>query len=254
MSPKRLALWFLIISVALTAALGIIALLSGDFGEFQIRIVLTTLTISASSILGLASGALWEGSRGKFLPAISLGFAVLAAAMTFILIWGEIDGDAFWKMTASIWVVAIATSHACLLSLAKLARRFAWALLLTFGASSLLSVLIIASIYVEPRGDFAFRLIGSLAIVVAALTILVPVFHRLSRDDAKPAATSKGPAGTLTVIKCPQCGTPQPNSLFETTCDQCGCRFVLKILAEGKNAEVRGQKSEVTGQNPVSDR
>jgi len=34
MTPKRIALWFLIVSVAISAALGILAILTGNFGDF----------------------------------------------------------------------------------------------------------------------------------------------------------------------------------------------------------------------------
>ncbi len=64
MSPKKVALWFLIVSVAISAALGILAILTGNFGDFEMRIILTTLTISAASIGALSAGALWEGGGG----------------------------------------------------------------------------------------------------------------------------------------------------------------------------------------------
>jgi len=72
MSLKKVALWFLIVSVAVSAALGILALLTGTFGDFQIRVILTTLTISAASIGALASGALWEGRGRKGLPIVGI--------------------------------------------------------------------------------------------------------------------------------------------------------------------------------------
>ena len=53
---KKIALWFLIISVAISAALGILAILTGNFGDFEGRMILTTLTISAASICALAAG------------------------------------------------------------------------------------------------------------------------------------------------------------------------------------------------------
>ena len=50
MNPKRIALWFLIISVVLSAMVGIIAIIVGTFGRTEAQIVLTTLTISAASV------------------------------------------------------------------------------------------------------------------------------------------------------------------------------------------------------------
>ena len=143
-------------------------------------------------------------------------------------IWTEAESEHFWKFTASVGVLAAATAHTCLLSLAKLARRFAWASLTTFIAIYLLAVLIVASIYIEPEGDLGFRLIGSTSIIVAALTIMTPIFHRLSREDLSQATDnqltqnpgvfglsdrSETPESVLfPSTTCPECGASQPNS------------------------------------------
>jgi hypothetical protein len=236
MSPKKLALWFLIASVAISAALGIIAILTGNFGEFEIRIILTTLTISAASICALASGALWEGRGQRILPSAGIGLALLAAALLITGIWVEPQAEQFWKFAASVGVLAAATAHACLVSLAQLARRFGWARVITLTAIYLLAFLIVVSIYIEPQGDLGFRLIGTTSIIVAALTIMMPIFHRLSREDLSLAADKRETVdgGLFATITCPQCGSTQPNSLTETECDKCGCRFVLKILVAGR--------------------
>jgi hypothetical protein len=231
MSLKKLALWFLIASVGISAVFGIVAILSGSFGAFQIRIILTTLTISAASICALASGALWEERDARFLPMAGVVLAVLAATLLIVGIWFEPEGEHFWKLAASLGVLAAATAHDCLLSLAKLAVRFIWARVLSFAAIYLLALLIIAAIYVEPEGDLGFKLIGATAIVVAALTIMTPIFHRLSRTDL-----SSDKQRVLETINCPQCAAQLPRLPTVTTCDRCGCRFVLNILNEGQPA------------------
>ena len=123
MSPKKVALWFLIVSVAISAALGIIVILTGNFGDFEMRIILTTLTISAGSIGALAAGALWEGRGQKELPLLGIVLAVVAALLIITGIWFESSSKEYWKFTSSAGVLAAATTHACLLSLAKLAPR-----------------------------------------------------------------------------------------------------------------------------------
>lgn len=238
MSLKKVALWFLIVSVAVSAALGIVAILTGTFGDFQVRIISTTLTISAASIGALAAGALWEGRGRKELPLLGIGLSLLAAVLLIGGIWLDSRGERYWKFTASISVFAAATTHACLLSLARLAPRFAWAKAISLLAVYCLALLIVIAIYNEPASDFGFKLIGTASIIVAALAIMTPIFHRLSRDDF---AIDGGKGGTSAqelwaTVTCPQCGSSQPNSLLETTCDRCGCRFVMKIVAAGTPA------------------
>ena len=245
MTSKRIALWFLIVSVGLSAVLGILAILTGNFGEFEIRIILTTLTISAASICALASGARGEAGGPKALASSGIVLAVMAALLLILGIWYNPHSMQFWKLTASIGVLAAATAHVCLLSFAKLARRFAWARPFAFIAVYALAALIILSIYIEPTGDLGVRLIGTTSIVVAAITIITPIFHRLSRDDlAGEGDGSKSARRQLwATVTCPECGAIQPNSQTETTCDRCGCRFVVKILAAGDSkraADSRG--------------
>ena len=117
------------------------------------RIILTTLTISAASIGALAAGALWEGRDQKELPLLGIVLSVVSALLIITGIWFESSSKGFWKFTASTGVLAAATTHACLLSLAKLAPRFAWARLVTLTAVYTLAVLIVMTIYFEPTGD-----------------------------------------------------------------------------------------------------
>ena len=235
MTPKKVALWFLIASVAASAVLGIIIVLAGSFSELQIRIILTTLTISAASICALASGALWESKRTSLLPLAGVLLAVLTSVLVVFAIWTEYRSSEFWKFTASVGLLSVATAHSCLLSLAKLARRFAWSRIAAAFAIYFLAGLFIYIIYFTPKGDTGVRIVGATAIIVAALTILTPIFHRLSRGDLdETVAAVTGPERRLhTTVGCPQCGSAQPASLAELKCDKCGCRFVVTILDDG---------------------
>ena len=63
-------------------------------------------------------------------------------------------------------LIAAATGHACLLSLAKLAPRFAWARLVALTAVYALPCLIVMTIYFEPTGDMGLRIIGTTSIAL----------------------------------------------------------------------------------------
>ena len=234
MSPKRIALWFLICSVAVSAILGIIIVLAGTFSDLQIRIILTTLTISAASICALASGALWEKRRERFLSSSGAILAALAAVLVIAGIWTEAESSEFWKFAVSVSLLAVATAHACLLALARLAPRFAWTRVAASVAVYFLAGLFIYIIYFTPKGDTGVRIIGATSIIVAALTILTPIFHRLSRGDLSTSGSTsaKTVPGLFATVTCPQCGSAQPNSLSPIKCSACGCRFVVSILGD----------------------
>jgi len=241
MGPKRIALWFLIISVAISAALGIIAILSGNFGDFEARVILTTVTISAASVCALAAGALWESRSERTFPGITVALAILAAAVIIIGIWGKISTTGYWKFSATVGVIALASAQACLISLARLAPRFAWTRTLALIAIFFLASLIIFAIYTEVSSEGFFKTMGATAILVTALTIMMPIFHRLSRGDlpSTPGETvMTSDQHLFPTVLCPRCGTTQSNSSTEITCTSCGCRFVVTILPDADTQKV----------------
>jgi hypothetical protein len=235
MSPKRVALWSLIVSVALSALLGILIVLAGSFSDVQVRIILTTLTISSMSICALAAGALWESKRRKFLSLAGATLAVLAALLFIGGIWTKTSNEEFWKFSASVGIVAVATAHVCLLSLARLAGAFALTRLIAFIAVYLLAGQFIYLIYWQPKGDTFVRIAGATSIIVAAFSILIPIFHRLNRNET--AERTSDAAQLYPTISCPQCGANQPNSSSEIACEGCGCRFVVTIVEPGPGLE-----------------
>lgn len=235
MSPKRVALWCLIVSVALSALLGILIVLAGSFSDVQVRIILTTLTISSMSICALAAGALWESKRHKFLSLAGATLAVVAALLFIGGIWTRTSNEEFWKFSASVGIVAVATAHVCLLSLARLAGAFALARMLAFVAVYLLAIQFIYIIYWQPEGDTFIRIVGATSIIVAAFSILIPIFHRLNRKET--AEQSGGARRLFPTISCPQCGATQPNSSTEIVCGGCRCRFVVTIVQPASTPE-----------------
>ena len=230
-----MALWFLIASVGASAVLGIIIVLAGTFSEIEVRIILTTLTISAMSICALAAGALWERGRQKPLALAGMILSLCAAAVILFGIWTRTSGEEFWKLSASLGLVAVATAHTCLISLASLSKSFSWAKIAAFIAVYLLAAEIIFVIYGETEPDAMIRIIGATSIVVAALTIVTPIFHRLSRQEA--AARAPIEAGQLAKeVTCPQCSSGLPNAAGEIVCGTCGCRFSITILESGSRS------------------
>jgi hypothetical protein len=183
---RRVFLYILIASVAASALIGIGVFIFGDFGRIELRIMMTTLTVTATSILGLACGAYLESGRGRILPLVGIAFAILAAIMTFLIVWDVYDdSEVFLKTTVSVTLLALSCSLLSLLSLARLDRRFAWSRLVAFVSVSLLSVILLYLMWFEPTGDsdLVFRVIGVLSIVIASITIITPIFHNLSTDE-----------------------------------------------------------------------
>lgn len=170
-------------SISAIVAIGV--LLFGSFGSIEVRVLMTTLTITGASILGLASGAYFELGRRRVMPLAGIVLSVAAALMTFLIIWNVADeSETFIKATATVTLLALSCSHLSLLSLATLDPRFRWTRVLAFVTVWTLSGILLWLMWFEPEGwsDIIARIIGVLSILIAAVTVTTPVFHRLSSD------------------------------------------------------------------------
>lgn len=187
---KKVFLYLLTCSIVLGALMGIWAIISGEFGELQGQILLTTLTVVGTSVLGLACGAFLESPRNtnlKAVPLVGIALAVLCGFVSFWLIWQSSDSinDGAFKLFFVSLIFAFSLAQLSLLSMAHLAQKFRWSLVSAYIVIFILDFIISAIIVFELNGDdgFVLRLIGILSVVAASLTVMIPIFHRLSRAD-----------------------------------------------------------------------
>jgi hypothetical protein len=183
MNLKKLFLYSLIISVAVSALIGIGVVLFGNFGEFEAKILLTNFTVTCLSILGLACGAYYETRRGRMLPVSGILMSVVSAVLCVYVIWKwNTISDDLGKTTLTTSILATVFAHLSLISIARLDLRFKWSLYLLYLADAILSIIFLSLIWFEPNFDSGTlsKVIGVLTISIAALTIMTPVFHRLS--------------------------------------------------------------------------
>lgn len=188
MNLRRLFLYLLIASVAVSAAMGIAVLVIGKFGELSTRVLMTTLTVTVTSILGLACGAYYESGRGRNLPLAGIFLSLISALMVFLIIWNVLDDNSnFIKATLTVVMLAVSCSHLSLLSIARLDRRFAWSRIAAFVFVAVLDAILLYILWFEPTSDsdLVSRIIGVLSILIASITVITPVFHKLSRDEDK---------------------------------------------------------------------
>ncbi len=188
---RRIFLITLIGSVVTSAVVGIGVILFGDFGSFEVRILMTTLTVTAMSILGMACGAYLESGRGRLLPFLGIGLSIVSALMIFLIIWDLLDdSELFIKSTISASLLATSCSHLSLISLARLDKRFIWSRITAFVCVWTLAAILLYILWFEPdsTSDLVLRIIGILSILIAAITIMTPVFHKLSVGNAGTAA------------------------------------------------------------------
>ena len=183
MRPKIVFLYALIASVGLSAVIGIAVLIFGNFGDFEVKVLLTTLTITITSILGLACGAYLETSRGRIIPIAGIIAASVSCVLWIYLVWNPTGNEAFFaKLLLSLTLFAAMCAHISLLSLADLDRRFLWSRYAFLAADWALTTYLLFLIWNGGwiEHESTSRIIGVLSIVIAALTLVTPIFHKLS--------------------------------------------------------------------------
>ncbi|TWU34332.1 hypothetical protein [Novipirellula artificiosorum] len=187
-SFKKPLLYALIVSVIAGAILGIILVLRNTWGWFEVRVMLTTVIIAVSSLCGLACDLSKTPFGMNLLPRSGLVMTGIAAVMLLLGMWGDLQSELFWKSAIVICIAAVATVHVCLLSIAKLAGRFRWVYFIgtqiIFGLAALLSVIIFAEI----DSEGVWRFVAAMSIVAAAISLVIPILHRISRMESRSDA------------------------------------------------------------------
>ena len=175
LSLKKPLLYALIISVILGAILGIVLILRNTWGWFEVRVMLTTVIVAIASLCGLACDLSKLPFGVNLLPRAGMILTALSAAMLLLGMWSDINSEVFWKSAITLCTFAVATVHVCLLSIARLARRFRWVSFigsqLVYGLAIMLTIVIVG----EVESEGLWRFIAALSIVVAAITLVIPI-------------------------------------------------------------------------------
>ncbi|GAA4453999.1 hypothetical protein [Novipirellula rosea] len=185
---KKPLLYGLIGSVLFGAVLGIFFVLRNTWSWFELQVVMTTVVIAAASLCGLACDMTRTPHGRNLLPSAGLILTGIAAALLLFGIWTTNDSEMYWKTTTCLSILSVTTVHVCLLSIAKLASRFRWVYFIgsqiIFGYSLVLCGVILGEI----DSSAVWRLIAAMSIVVAAVSLVIPILHRISKLDRKGTA------------------------------------------------------------------
>lgn len=179
---KKYLLISLIVSLGISAFLGIIIFLLGNFGVFQVRILFTTLTIGGFSLTALSCASLLE--KNTFSKFASIGIILSVAGFFFLtsFIWGISNWS--WEVMMVSIVLAFSTAHASLLLLIKSDKTIVNAsLITTLIFISLVAFELIILVFMEFENDisdFWYRMLGVFAILDVLGTIVTPILSKVT--------------------------------------------------------------------------
>jgi peptidoglycan/LPS O-acetylase OafA/YrhL len=182
----------IVASLCLTAAAAIVALVSGDFGDTQLRVILTTTAVSLYGLLALPAGVLLDRERMRVLAYAVIALSVLGFVLFMNIVWIEWDdsGEVAWKSTL---VVSVAAGALAQIAASQSRRRaddspaIEWLTLASSGAALLLAAMVSIAALAEIDDAGYYRALGAVAVLDVLLLILPPVLRRGRASTAEGA-------------------------------------------------------------------
>ena len=204
-SIRRFASLALVAGLCFAAASAVLALLTGSFGDTDVRVILSSIGFAVFSATGSA------GAAGRLRPSEGLqklgGATFLASVVAFLLLliglwsnphdWGSED---IWRWFGCIGVLAVAGSHACVMLGARRrddsdAIRLLTLSSLGLGAFDALAVILPLAEIVDDIDEPWPNIFGASLVLLVLTTTLPPILRR-AQPVAQPDPGSNGNAGT----------------------------------------------------------
>jgi uncharacterized membrane protein (UPF0136 family) len=179
---KKFFLRTFVIALSIGAIIGIFIFLAGDFGETEIRILLTTLAIGGYSLTGLCSATIQNRTNLKYFSTIGISVSVIGFLITIGGIWGFFNLEEIWKAVTIFTILSVAIAHASLLlQIIPRTNKVKYSLVWTIVFISLVALMLIKSTLTEfDESEFFFRLLGVFAILDVSGTIATPILNRIT--------------------------------------------------------------------------
>lgn len=179
---KKIFLISMIVSLSISALVGVVIFLIGNFGEIEARILFTTISIGIYSLIGLGFSALYERRKLPLFSISGLILTILSFISVILEIWEIYPGN-IWKTTLIFIILGASFLQASLILLAKSDKFIVdISIFTTIFLISVVAILLIALVLLEERvGEFYFRILGSIAILDGLGTIITPILVKVTK-------------------------------------------------------------------------
>lgn len=216
---RRVGIGLFFGSVVVNAALGIAALLIGEFSDTHGRILGTSLSVTGALLVALACLPAWERGRLGPLPIVGAGLGVLAFSLVVVSIWTGGESAVLEKLMGTAMWPAIGATLACVLALPRLAARFRIAFTAALVLITVATTMSVLATWFEPESSWYPRAFGVVGVLLAATVVSIPVLGRLSTSGDEVSAEP--------VAFCPFCGSPVAPGVAPS-CERCGKAFSVR--------------------------
>ena len=181
----RAALVILISLLIISAVIGIVVILVGSFDETEIKVLSTCGVLCAYT--ALMTPSLFHIGRRRYtkLTRIAITSTSIALVMLLYLIWGgegQRGGESYFRILASLGVLAVATSHSLILLITRstklIVKIFQQA---TVGIIVLVTIFFLVAIWNDGLPEPLLRLFFALVVLDALGSITTPVLVKSVR-------------------------------------------------------------------------
>jgi len=190
---KRTFLLAMIVSLSISALIGIVIFLLGDFGETEGRLLMTTLTVGGYSLIGLCCSVLYERKTHNWLAVSGMVLSVLGFLFSVLAIWEALDmeSETTWKGVFMLLILAFTAAHISLLLLIRSDSGLVkGALAATVTCISIVAGMLLWFTWTgfDIEEEFFYRLLGVFSILDVLGTIVTPILHKVySKEQDLPA-------------------------------------------------------------------
>lgn len=182
---KKVSLHTFILFLAISALLAIITVLSGNFGSFEFKVLITTSIVAAASICIMCCSSYASRSELAWPGTFAAVLTFVSAALLIGGSWAEVDSVLYWKTALMAGIFAVAAAHALALLGLHLHQPHAWLKPVTAVTIFTLATVINAAIVGETYDHGLWKIILVLAIIVVLETLVIPTLARLTNNAAE---------------------------------------------------------------------
>lgn len=173
---------------AVAALLGILALLAGgDFGDTELRVLLTTVVLGVESVAMLCYLAL-AGHRLAAVGWVGAPLSLLTTALALAMTWGD-AGDGSIEWFGVLLTLSASLAQASLLLALAAKEDTSPGVVLTLLAVAVVAAMVIGAIVDDDRDSGYWRVLGVAAILDVLGTVVVTAMRVFGRSGRQAPET-----------------------------------------------------------------
>ncbi len=236
MRLRKAFLWSMIVSLSLSAAMGVIAIVFDNFWRADEEALMTSLLVGAFSMICLVCAFVLEKRRARWLMWTGIGCSLGALSVWLLVIWTDPwrwgGGDwveLLFKVGTPLTTTCLWSAHLGLLILLRLkaltpriVRGTTLVLVAALGAT------IVGVVWFEEFEDWSGKLVAVLSILGACGTVVTPVLALIDFLAGRGEAETI-PTKVRVRLDCPRCHVQQELLAGPSKCAHCGLRITVEV-------------------------